>query len=256
MYAGSIRVVAGDRLDTIVEVRPRDPEKDLDVRAADQTEIAHAGGVLTVTTPRAKSARTWRHRLDTMGPLHLKPSHGLSTVDRAEGAAEIISSTGTVRVGLFDGPAVLKKSNGVTTVGTVTGDLRLSGANGGIGIARAEAPVTGTTTNGYLRIAEVARCEVQLQTSNGSVEVGIRESTVAWLDISYNHGKVRNTLAASQAPEQTADTVKIRARTNWGNIDVLPRPARNDRAVLDGIALRIPTGVTAEMRPERATGRS
>ncbi|MEV7978285.1 hypothetical protein [Streptomyces sp. NPDC086519] len=220
VYAGSIRVVAGDRLDTIVEVRPRDPEKDLDVRAADQTEIAHAGGVLTVTTPRAKSARTWRHRLDTMGPLHLKPSHGLSTVDRAEGAAEIISSTGTVRVGLFDGPAVLKKSNGVTTVGT--------------------------TTNGYLRIAEVARCEVQLQTTNGSVEVGIRESTVAWLDISYNHGKVRNTLAASQAPEQTADTVKIRARTNWGNIDVLPRPARNDRAVLDGIALRIPTGVSRD----------
>jgi hypothetical protein len=31
---------------------------------------------------------------------------------------------------------------------------------------------------------------------------------------------VRNALTASEAPEQTEDTVKVRARTNWGNIDV------------------------------------
>ena len=35
--AGSIRFIAADRLDTLVGVRPRDPKKDQDVRAADQT---------------------------------------------------------------------------------------------------------------------------------------------------------------------------------------------------------------------------
>lgn len=53
VYAGSLQFTAGDRLDTVVEVRPRDPKKDLDVRAADQTEVAYASGTLTVTTPKA-----------------------------------------------------------------------------------------------------------------------------------------------------------------------------------------------------------
>ncbi|GAA1366785.1 hypothetical protein GCM10009612_50900 [Streptomyces beijiangensis] len=50
--AGSIGFSAGDRLDTVVEVRPRDPKRDQDVRAADQTQVTYAGGALTVRTPK------------------------------------------------------------------------------------------------------------------------------------------------------------------------------------------------------------
>ncbi|MFF2363691.1 DUF4097 domain-containing protein [Streptomyces sp. NPDC058122] len=260
VYAGSIQFTAGDRPDTVVEVRPRDPKKDLDVRAAGQTEVAYASGTLTITTPKANllgrggtvdvtvelptgsdidvsgaAARVLGEgrlgevrvdtsagdvRLDTTGPLRLKVSHGSTLVDRVEGTAEITSSTGNVRVGLVDGPAVLKNSHGTTTVGAVTGELRVNGANGAIDIRRAEASVTGTTTNGLLRIAEVARGNVQLETSNGSIEVGIREGAAAWLDVSSNRGQVRNALPASEAPEQAEDTVKLHARTNWGNIDI------------------------------------
>ncbi|MEU3786012.1 DUF4097 family beta strand repeat-containing protein [Streptomyces sp900129855] len=261
VYAGSIQFTAGDRPDTVVEVRPRDPKKDLDVRTADQTEVAYASGTLTVTTPRANllgrggtvdvtvelptgsnidvtgaGARVLGEgrlgevrvktsagdvRLDTTGPLQLKASHGSTTVDRVEGMAEITSSTGNVRVGLVDGPAVLKNSHGTTTVGAVTGELRVNGANGAIDIRRAEASVTGTTTNGLLRVAEVACGSVQLETSNGSIEVGVREGAAAWLDVSSNRGQVRNALAASDAPELTEGTVKVHARTNWGNIDIV-----------------------------------
>lgn len=261
VYAGSIQFTAGeDRLDTVVEVRPRDPKKDLDVRAADQTEVAYASGALTVTTPKANllgrggtvdvtvelptgssidvtgaAARVLGEgrlgevrvktsagdvRLESTGPLQLKAAHGATFVERVEGPAEITSSTGNVRVGHVDGAAVLKNSHGATTVGTVTGELRVSGAHGAMDIARAEASVTGTTTHGFLRVAEVVRGEVQLETSNGSIEIGIREGTAAWLDVSSNRGQVRNSLAASEAPEQIEDTVKVRARTNWGNIDV------------------------------------
>ncbi|MFC5720940.1 DUF4097 domain-containing protein [Streptomyces gamaensis] len=261
VYAGSIRFTADDRCDTVVDVRPRDPRKDQDVRTAEQTEVAYVGGILTVTTPKASllgrggtvdvtvglptgsrvdmtgagvsvlgdgrlgevrvKTSAGDARLGTTGPLKLTVSHGSVTVDRVEGMAEITSSTGNVRVGTVDGPAVLKNSNGTTAVGTVTGELRVHGANGGIDIARAEASVTGTTTNGHLRIAEVASGSVQLETSNGSIEIGVREGTVAWLDVSSNRGQVRNTLAASEAPERTEDTVTVRARTNWGNIDIL-----------------------------------
>ncbi|MFF0473649.1 DUF4097 domain-containing protein [Streptomyces sp. NPDC004284] len=260
VYAGSLQFIASDRPDTVVEVRPRTPKKDLDVRAADQTEVTCTGGALTITTPKANllgrggtvdvtvelptgsridmtgaastligegrlgevrvKTSAGDVRLDTTGSLHLTASHGQTTVERVEGTAEITSSTGNLRVGLIDGPAVLKNSHGATTVGTVTGELRVSGANGSIDIARAESSVTGTSTNGALRVAEVSRGEVQLETSNGSIEIGIRSGTAAWLDVNSNRGHVRNTLTASEAPEETEETVTVRARTNWGNIDI------------------------------------
>ncbi|MCQ4083657.1 DUF4097 domain-containing protein [Streptomyces sp. RB6PN25] len=260
--AGSIQFTAGDRLDTVVEVRPRDPKKDQDVRTADQTEVTYASGVLTVRTPkpnlfglgrtgtvdvtvelptgsRIDMTGAWTQvlgegrlgevrvktssgdvRLDTTGPLKLTASHGSITVDRVEGMAEITTSSGSLRVGLVDGPAVLKNSHGTTTVGAATGELRVSGANGDIEIRRAEDSVTATTAHGTLRLGEVARGTAQLETSYGAIEVGVREGTSAWLDVSSGSGQVRNTLTPSEAPEETEETVKVRARTRHGNIDI------------------------------------
>jgi hypothetical protein len=259
--AGSIQFTAGDRPDTVVEVRPRDPKKDQDVRAADQTEVTYASGALTVRTPKQRYlvGRTgtvdvtvelpagssidmtgaWAQvlgegrlgevrvktssgdaRLDTTGPLKLTASHGSITVDRVDGMAEITTSSGSLRVGLVDGPAVLKNSHGTTTVGAATGELRVSGANGDIEIRRAEDSVIATTAHGTLRVDEVARGTVQLETSYGAIDVGVREGTAAWLDVNSDRGQVRNALTASETPEKTEDTVKIRARTRWGNIDV------------------------------------
>ncbi|MEX2973951.1 DUF4097 domain-containing protein [Streptomyces sp. C184] len=260
--AGSLQFTADDRRNTVVEVRPRDPQRDADVRAAEQTEVTYASGVLTVRTPKQRYllGRTgtvdvtvdlptgsridmtgaWAQvlgegrlgevrvktssgdvRLDTTGPLQLTASHGSITVNRVEGKAEITTSSGSLRVGLIDGPATLKNSHGTTTVGAVTGELRVSGANGDIDIARAEDSVTATTANGTLRLAEVSRGTVQLETSYGAIELGIREGTAAWLDVSSGFGQVRNTLTESDSPEKSEDTVEVRARTRHGNIDIL-----------------------------------
>ncbi|GAA3299768.1 DUF4097 family beta strand repeat-containing protein [Streptomyces cinereospinus] len=260
--AGSIQFTASDRLETVVEVRPRDPKKDLDMRTADQTDVTYAGGVLTVMTPkpslfglgrtgvvdvtvelptgsRIDMTGAWTQvlgegrlgevrvktssgdaRLDTTGPLNLTASHGSVIVDRVEGGAEITTSSGSLRVGLVDGPAVLKNSHGTTTVGAVTGEARVSGAHGDISIDRAEDSVTATTAHGTVRVAEVARGTVRLETNYGAIEVGVREGTAAWLDVNSGSGQVRNTLTASDAPQETEDTVKIHARTRYGNIDV------------------------------------
>ncbi|MEU5364557.1 DUF4097 family beta strand repeat-containing protein [Streptomyces sp. NPDC005925] len=261
MEAGSLQLIAGDRPDTVVDVRPRDPKKDQDVRAADQTEVTYVSGVLTVRTPKQRYliGRTgtvdvtvelptgsrldvtgaWVQvlgegrfgevhvktssgdvRLDTTGPLRLTASHGSITVGRVEGPAEITTSSGSMRVGTLEGPAVLKNSHGTTTVGAATGDLRVSGANGDIDIVRAEGSVSATTAHGALRVADVARGSLRLETSYGGIEVGIREGTAAWLDVSSGHGQVRNTLTASDSPDEAEDTVEVRARTRFGTIDV------------------------------------
>ncbi|WP_354638138.1 DUF4097 family beta strand repeat-containing protein [Kitasatospora camelliae] len=260
--AGSVRFVAADRLDTAVEVQPRDPKQDRDVRAAEQTEVTLSGGVLAVRTPRSRNSLrrpgvvdvtvelptgsqvdltgAWTQvlgegrlgevrvktssgdtRLDTTGPLRLTASHGSITVDRIEGAAEITTSSGSLRVGQVDGAAVLKNSHGTTTVGTAADELRVSGANGDIEIRHAEASVTATTAHGTLRVGEVVRGTVQLETSYGAIEVGIRPGTAAWLDVNSGSGQVRNMLAASDAPGRSEETVKVHARTRYGNIDIL-----------------------------------
>ncbi|MFK0295780.1 DUF4097 family beta strand repeat-containing protein [Streptomyces sp. NPDC090442] len=260
--AGSLRFSAGDRADTVVEVRPRDPKKDQDVRAAEGTEVTYAGGVLTVRTPkqrylvgrtgtvdvavelptgsrvemtgdwaqllgegrlgevRVKKLASGDVRLDATGPLHLNVAHGSITVDRVEGLAEITTSSGSLRVGTVNGPAVLKNSHGSTVVGAAIGELRVSGAHGDIDIQRAEDSVAATAAHGTLRVGEVARGTVQLENSYGAIEVGIRAGTAAWLDVSSERGQVRNTLDASESPEGAEDTVEVRARSRYGNIDV------------------------------------
>lgn len=258
--AGSIRFTASDRSDTVVEVRPGDPGRDKDVRAAEQTEVSYASGVLTISTKerrfigptgavevtvelpagsRVDTVGSWTQvlgegrlgevrvktpggdvRLDTTGPLELNASHGSVTVDRVEGSAEITTSSGSVRVGALEGPAVLKNSHGSTTVGVALADLRVKNANGDINVARAQASLTATTAHGTLRVDEVVRGEIRLETSYGAIEVGVREGTAAWLDVQSSGGLVRNTLTASGSPAGTEETVKVHARTRYGNIDV------------------------------------
>ncbi|GGZ71077.1 DUF4097 family beta strand repeat-containing protein [Streptomyces bluensis] len=258
--AGSLRFTASDRSETTVQVRPGNPKRDKDVRAAEQTEVTYANGVLTIRTKERRFigpsgivdvtvdlpahsdidvTGSWAHvaaegrlgkaqvktsggdvRLDTTGPLHLTVSHGSIVVDRVEGTAEITTSSGSLRVGTVGGPAILKNSNGSTTVGAVIGELRVSGANGGIDIQRAEGSVTATTAHGAVRVGDVVRGTVQLETSTGSIDVGIREGTAAWLDVSSGKGQVRNALSSSESPEPTEETVEVHARTRWGNIDI------------------------------------
>ncbi len=43
---GDIQVVASDRTDTVVDVRPSDPAKKSDVTAAEQTRVEYASGRL------------------------------------------------------------------------------------------------------------------------------------------------------------------------------------------------------------------
>ena len=53
--AGSVRLVATDRDDTVVEVRPRDESRSHDVKAAEQVRVDFKNGTLAVTSHRGFS---------------------------------------------------------------------------------------------------------------------------------------------------------------------------------------------------------
>lgn len=260
LSAGDARIVASDRTDTVIEVRPRDDSRAADIRAAEQTRVEYASGRLLVrTTQRSFFGRgssvdvtvelpAGSHvqgdsgmgdfggegelgdcrlktgmgniRLDHASALHLKTGMGNIAVDRALGDADVTTGSGDVRIGQIRGAAVIKNSNGDTVVGEVTGDLRVKSANGRISVDRARASVMAKTANGNIRIGEVVNGAIVLATAAGELEIGIREGTAAWLDVSSQYGRVRNSLDETDSPEQSEAKVEIRARTSYGDITI------------------------------------
>jgi DUF4097 and DUF4098 domain-containing protein YvlB len=260
LSAGDARIIASNRADTVVEVRPRDGSKGSDIRAAEQTRVEYSSGRLLVkTTQRTFIGRggsvevtvelpagsavqgdsgmgdlsSEGHlgecrfktgmgsiRLGHTGALHLKTGMGNIAVDRVAGDVEVSTGSGQVRIGQIEGVAVIKNSNGDCVVGEVTGDLRVKSANGRISIDRAHASVVAKTANGKVRIGEVIRGAIVLETAAGELEVGIREGTAAWLDASSSYGRVINSLDEADSPGQSEATVEVRARTSYGNITI------------------------------------
>jgi DUF4097 and DUF4098 domain-containing protein YvlB len=164
-----------------------------------------------------------RIRLDRTGTLDLKSGAGDISVERATGRAEVTAGTGDVRLGALDAAAVVKNSNGSTWVGVAGGELRVNAANGAIAVDVANAGVVAKAANGDVRVGEAAHGSVVLETKIGDLEVGIREGTAAWLDVQSRFGQVHNALASAEAPDPSADSVEVRARTSVGEI-LIRRP--------------------------------
>ena len=162
-------------------------------------------------------------RVEQADKLNLKSGAGDIDVERATGHAELATGSGDIRAGALDSSAVIKNSNGDTWVGVAGGELRLSAANGSLAVDRACANVVAKAANGDVRLGEVARGSVVLETAIGDVEVGIPEGLAAWLDVNATAGRVENLLETADAPGKSAETVEVRARTSLGNI-VIRRP--------------------------------
>jgi len=156
--------------------------------------------------------------VERTGALRLNTSAGDATVEHAEGDTMVTTGTGEVRVRHVGGSAQVKNSHGHTWIGEVHRDLQANAANGNITVDRAEANVAAKTAHGTVRVAEVVRGQIVLETAHGDLEVGIREGTAAWLDVNTSGGRVQNQLTATAGPDEDGETVEVRARTYHGDI--------------------------------------
>jgi DUF4097 and DUF4098 domain-containing protein YvlB len=260
----NVRVTAEARTDTEIEVRPVDPGRKADQRVAEQTKIEFADGVLTARAPRLGSLVSRTGAVDVhlrlpeasglagetgmgevvtegrLGEVTFKSGYGDLRVDRAEtvhlrcssgdvtlgeaGRAEVVAGNGRVDIGRVDGPVRVDNGNGTSRIGEATGEVRVRSANGAVAVERAYGDVTARNANGRIEIGEVVRGTVTLETAAGSLDVGVRAGSAAWLDLSTVAGQVRNELTAGDAPAGDDERVSIKARTHVGNI--LVRRAR------------------------------
>jgi hypothetical protein len=258
---GAVKMIASDRADTVVDVRPTDASVDSDVKAAQQTKVSYSHGKLVVKGPKMRgfSGRggsvdvsvelpTGSHvqadaamvsfrgegrlgecrfrtamgdlDLEQTGDLNVQTAGGQITVDSVVGAADVTAGSGTVQIRLIDGPATIKNTNGRTSIGEVTGELTAKGANGDLTIDRAHHGVTAKTASGNIKLGEVIRGSIVIEAAVGELEIGIRQGSVAWLDLNSVIGRVESSLEESEAPERSEEKVEIRARSVAGNIRV------------------------------------
>jgi hypothetical protein len=199
--AGRIQVIASDRADTTVEIRPASPAKSRDVKLASQTTASYSDGTLQVAGPDGNKifgstgavevticlpagssleAKAASAQLITAGQL------GQITYDSSQATIDIDQATA----------ARLTTADGDITVGHLAGDSQIR------------------TVNGSIHVAEATRGTLQLRSETGTITVTTPAAVSATLDAGTTIGRIRNTLT------NTADTpdLTIHATTTVGDI--------------------------------------
>jgi hypothetical protein len=203
---GDIRIVASDRRDTVVEVRPSDPAKPADVAAAEHTRVELAAGRLLIKAPKTLRRYMPRGGVDSIdveialpAGSQLRGECGLATLQCTGRLGACQYKTGVGEVALDEtGPLVLKTGSGDIAVEHVAGDANVSTGTGAIRLGRVDGAAViksagGDTTlgevDGDLRVSAARGCisvdtlaaTAVVKTAYGDIEVGevARGSVVA-----------------------------------------------------------------------------
>ncbi|KDN83958.1 DUF4097 family beta strand repeat-containing protein [Kitasatospora cheerisanensis] len=199
--AGRLNLIASDRTDTLVEVRPANPEKNRDAQAAESTEVTLTDGVLRIATAA-------KNRL-------LGPSGALEVTVQLPAGSRVEANTADVElrgVGRL-GEVSFESARGAVKLDESAGG-RLVLQDGSIEVGRLTGSARLDTQRGDLTVTEATRGELELTTQSGSITVGAARGISASLDAGTGHGRIHNALR--NADDVTA--LNIRATTANGDI--------------------------------------
>ena len=180
--AGRIQIIAADRADTTVEVRPASAGKSSDVKAAQRVKVAFTDGVL-----RIEAAESGNRLLGSSGSVEVTVQ--LPAGSRVEARTASAEFRGVGRLG----------------------DVTFEGAHGSVKLDEtAAAHLTlqaGDVTVGRLNGT------AQLSTQKGDISVGVAHGVSASLDAGTTYGRIHNALVNTGGTALT-----IRATTAYGDI--------------------------------------
>ena len=248
---GDLRIVASDRTDTVVEVRPSDAAKKADVTAAEQTRVEYASGRLLIKAPKGWRQLTWRgggESIDVQVELpagsHVRGETGVAALRCQGRLGECRYKTGVGDIQLDQAGSVqLKTGGGDLTVEQAVGDAELTTGSGAVRIDRIDGAAVVKNSNGDTWIGEVTG-DLRVNAANGKVSVDQAHATVA---AKSANGDLRlGEVAHGAVLAQTGfGTVEIGIRdgvaawldlsTRFGNVhndlDAAERPEPGDDAV-------------------------
>ena len=218
---GDVRIVASDRHDTIVEVRPSDESKKSDVTAARQTRVEYASGRLLIKAPkgwrqyspvggdesidvqievpqgsqvRGEAGVAAFHGAGRLGECHFKTGIGEIQIEHADGPVELQTGVGDVTVNRAAGHADVSTSSGAIRVGTVDGTVVIKNSNGDTWIGEVTGDLRVRAANGRI-IVDQAGADVVAKTANGDIRLGqvsagaiVAETALGKVDVGIRDG--------------------------------------------------------------------
>ncbi|ACU69347.1 conserved hypothetical protein [Catenulispora acidiphila DSM 44928] len=200
--AGQIRLVAGERADTVVEVLPSEASKRRDAKAAAQTTVEFSGGVLRIATADPHKILGSSGSLDVTIAL---PAG--SRIEGKAGAAEL-HSTGRLGEVAFDGGYRSVELDEVA-------GARIKMHMGDVSIAKLTGPAQLRNGKGDITVAEAAGGAVDLRTDMGDLKIAAAPGVSGTLDASSASGRITNALKNS---EGAGAGLNIKATTSHGDI--------------------------------------
>jgi hypothetical protein len=195
---GDLRIVASDRTDTMVEVRPSDPAKKADVTAAEQTRVEFAGGRLLIKAPKNWRQYSFRRgggesvdvqvelpagsqlRGETgvaalrcrgrLGECRYKAGIGDIQLERA-GAVQLRTGVGDITVERAGGDAELTTGSGSLRIDGIDGTAVVKNSNGDTWIGRVTGDLRVNAANGRISVDQASGA-VAAKSANGDVRLG------------------------------------------------------------------------------------
>ena len=198
--AGRVQFIAADRADTAVEVLPANASKGRDVKAAEQTKVDYADGVLRIEN----SAKN--QYLGASGSIEVTVRLPAGSRVDAKAASAEFRAVGRLGDVAVEGAYRQIKLDEAASV-------RLTAIDGDVEVGRLNGPAEISTARGDIRIAEAARGTVVLRTQSGDISVSAAAGVSAALDAGTGHGRISNALKNDGTAE-----LDIRATTSHGDI--------------------------------------
>jgi len=182
LYVADVRFAVSDRADTIVEVRPSDPDKAADIKAAANTRVEYDGATRTLSIvskkPRSRFVNFSSKRPESIDIVIQLPTDsdvrgeadlGDFQADGVLGTVELKTGLGAVRLA-ETGPLKLRGGVGGITVEGVSGPAEVHSGSSDIRIGAVDGTADVSTGNGKVRVGVVTG-PATIKTSNGSASV-------------------------------------------------------------------------------------
>ncbi|MFF8902744.1 DUF4097 family beta strand repeat-containing protein [Streptomyces lydicus] len=198
--AGRIQLIAADRADTTIEVLPANASKSRDVKAAEQTTVEYADGVLHIET----SAKN--QYLGPSGAIEVTVKLPAGSRIEAKTASTELRTVGRLGDVAFEGAYHQIKIDEAKS-------LRLTAVDGDVEVGRLGGPAEISTARGDIRITEATGGTVVLRTQSGDITIGAAASVSATMDAGTSYGRINNALKNDGTTE-----LDIRATTSHGDI--------------------------------------
>ncbi|WP_019811998.1 DUF4097 family beta strand repeat-containing protein [Saccharomonospora halophila] len=193
---GRVRLIATDRTDTEVDVRPSDASDTSDVRAAERVRVEYAGGTLRIRGPKARPfdfSRETRsvdvtvelpgessfsgtvqlgnlHCAGSLGRTRFKSGTGDLHVERT-GALQLTTATGHVTVDHATGDTEIHTGSGRVSIGRIDGTAIVKTSNGDVDVDAVTGDARIRSANGDIAV-DRAGADVDVRTANGAIRLG------------------------------------------------------------------------------------